>query len=316
MSAMVSACLAQGAATQDTLIESSGADSAAATATESGPLAYSPCANSERIGAFVIELADDCTGVQGQVATAVTPSKVPEITASEGSCQLLQPTTLVCEPSCGPGTTCSADGECVPLPENMSIGPVAVFGLAADVAMEASPPMYFYTNSDPLPHPGFAVGAPISLVAPGREGEAISLRGQGIAPLEMSQDVLRLSPGQPAELQWEAPNESQSTQVHVDLNIANHGGTPARIDCVADDTGSILIPASLVDRLLATGYSGFPTVAIARQTVDSTNIGEGCLELIVRSRRVLDVLIPGLTSCRQDSDCPLGQTCGTNLMCR
>jgi len=276
---------------------------------------YRACDANERVGAFVVELGDDYTSVEGRVADAVDPNQLQSTVATDGACRLLRPVTLVCDPPCESGTTCGPDGTCVAYPEFVDVGAVTIDGLRAPVTMTASPPVFYYTNPGTLPHPGYEAGAHIALEAAGSDGPAFTLEGRGVSPLQVEDEALRLSRGEPAALAWVPAEGVTEARIHITLAIANHGGTPGRIECVADDTGTFAVPASLVDALLDLGYSGFPTVEIARQTADATTVPGGCVQLLVRSKRVLPVEIPGLVSCSAHDDCPAGQSCGPDLMC-
>lgn len=302
---------AMGDATAD-----AGVDAMADASADAGlPLAYAPCAAAERVGSFRIELADGFTGVQGQIANGVNPAQVPVVAASEGECHLLRPPEFFCDPGCGGGTTCGPDGICVAIPSNVDVGAVEITGLRAPVRMSASAPVWFYTNREPLAHPGFDPGDAIRLDAEGNAGDAFTLRGEGIAPLVVEGDVLALQAGEAATLRWQPPPGATAARVHLDLNIANHGGTPARIECEVDDDGEFALPAGLIEQLLGLGFSGFPTVVVTRRTVDHADVALGCVELRVLSTQVLDVLIPGLTSCGEDADCPPGESCQPDLTC-
>ena len=279
------------------------------------------CGDAEHVGGFEIALRDGFTSVQGQIADGVVPIEVSDVDLAEGECRLLRPPSLFCEQGCAVGETCGPDG-CIAQPANIDVGPVTIDGLTADVELEGRAPVYFYTFRGDLPHPGFAAGDPIALTGEGITGAEsgidiapFELRGEGIAPLEVDSDSLPLDAGQDATLRWIAPATAGPGQMHIELNIANHGGTPARIECITDDDGEFAIPAVLVDRLLSLGASGFPSVALTRRTVDRADLPVGCIELKVESTSVLDVEIEGLVSCSLDDDCPEGQTCQLDLTC-
>jgi len=190
---------------------------------------------------------------------------------------------------------------------------VTVTGLKAPVSMTARAPVFFYTNTDPLEHPGFEAGAELGLEANG--AEPFALRGWGITALEVRTPSLPLARGTPARLEWGVPDDAGPARVHLNLNIANHGGTPAWIECEVPDTGAFEIPAELVEGLLDLGFSGFPSVALTRRTADSVSLGAGCVDLLVRSTVVLDVEIQGLVSCDAADQCPEGETCRVDLTC-
>lgn len=275
-----------------------------------------PCSDAERVGVFEIILARDYTAAQGQIFDSVAPLDVPTVDTSEGECALLRPPVLFCEPSCEVGLTCGEAMECVPQPAPIDLGPVVVTGLTAPVEMEARAPVYFYTFRGDLPHPAFAEGDPITLTGDGLDGSGpLVLRGAGVAPVQTALESVALDPGQAAEVTWEAPGVDGPAQMHVELNIANHGGTPARVVCTTADDGELAIPASLIDRLLELGFSGFPSLTLTRRTVDRNEVASGCVELRVTAVTVLDVAIDGLISCSFDEDCPPDQMCRPDLTC-
>jgi hypothetical protein len=279
-----------------------------------GPVEYSPCARDARIGSFEVEIASDHSQVQGQVRAGVVPGDVPEVLDESGSCALLSGRSLFCDPGCGPGETCSTDGTCIAYPENVSVGTVTIEGLADAVSLEPRAPIQLYSNSGTLTHPAAAPGDPVRLSAAGGDYDAFSLRGQGVEALVPSDEAMLVESGSPVFVSWDAPGESTSADVHLELNINNHGSTLAYIACDVPDTGSAEIPASLVTGLIDIGFSGFPTIVIRRQTIDSANTELGCVEFSVGSGLSLDVTVDGVVSCNDDGDCE-SMDCQEDLTC-
>lgn len=280
-----------------------------------GSLEYRPCALNARVGAFTIELGDGYTAVTGAVRDAVQPSDVPELASQEGSCRLYEKRNLFCDPPCGSGTTCDGTA-CIPAPANQSVGTVSVTGLAASLEMMPSG-VNSYTNpaTPELPHPGFTEGAEIGLSAAGGAYAPFSLQGRGIAALSLEGDSLTVVEGQPLAVRWTPPGESNGQMVHLTFEFNRHGGTPTWLECDAPDTGSFDVPAALVGALLELELSGWPTLAATRRTVDSANVGPGCVELRVVSSVTIDVELPGVTSCDSENPCPPPQVCQANLLC-
>ena len=279
------------------------------------PDGYATCPRATRVGGFGATLADAFTSVQGQVSDAVNPTAVLEVEASAGGCELLRPPDLFCEPTCTGGTTCAADGSCVALPANRDVGEVTVTGLAADVTMTSRSPVFFYTFTGDLPHPGFDANTEASLTTVGGDFAPFTLQTRGVDALATDLMEVAIDTGTGATVTWSAGTPNDDVRVEIELNIANHGGTPGRIECLAEDTGEFTIPAELVDALLAGGYSGFPALRVTRQGATAVNAGPGCVDLRLKSEIVLPVAIPGLVSCSLEEDCPMGQTCLADLTC-
>ena len=284
-----------------------------ASTVPAGP--YETCAAAEHVGSFEMTLKETFTSVQGTVANAVRPSDISEVTSSESTCELLQPKTLFCDPMCGSGETCSDDGTCVPLPSNQNVGIVTVTGLSAPVQMDARAPVYFYNHIGDLPHPAFAEGDEISLSAAAEDIASFAIATTGVSTLDVTTDIMRLERDTPGVLDWTAGAEQPSARVEIELNIANHGGTPAKVACVSDDSGHFEIPVSMVNALLDLGFSGFPSIELTRASSNVTQTEYGCVDFRAQSTVVLSVDIPGLVSCSDNSDCPADQTCQADLTC-
>ncbi|MEC9072149.1 MAG: hypothetical protein VX938_07210, partial [Myxococcota bacterium] len=280
-----------------------------------GPLAYSPCSISERVGGFEITLAEDYTGVNGQVANGVVPGNVPEVVADAGDCALLQASALFCDPPCVPGETCGADGACIPYPENQTVGPVTVEGLKSPLVMEAKWGNY-YTNPGTMEHPGYETGAELTLSAEGGDLQPFAARGLGVSPLQVTGGTVSVEDQEDVLVTWIPGEDQEAVRVHLELNINNHGTTSAWIACDVDDTGSALIPADLVSGLYAIGVSGFPSLEAERRSVESAQLSVGCVEFEVVSPASVPVEVGGVVSCTSDVQCPPGQSCGVDLQCQ
>jgi len=281
--------------------------------TNAGP--YAACAEEEHVGSFEMTLKETFTSVQGTVTNGVRPSDVSEVTSTEGTCKLLQPKTLFCDPMCGSGETCNDDGTCVVLPSNQSVGVVSVTGLTAEVSMEARSPVFYYNHVGDLPHPAFQAGDEVMLSAAAEDIGPFSITTTGISALTLTTENMRLERDAPGVLDWEASTAHDSTKIEIELNIANHGGTPAKVRCLSDDSGHFEIPASMVNALLDLGFSGFPSVSLTRAASNVATTDYGCVEFRAQSTTVLSVNIDGLISCSDNSDCPTDQTCQADLTC-
>lgn len=281
-----------------------------------GGVEYSRCSYLTKTGRFTVDLKESSTSIDGVVADGVVPQNLPVVTLAEGGCSLLYPATLFCEPACEPGFTCNSAGTCIPYPQNQSVGTVTFLGLSGAVSLNPIPPQQIYYFTGTLPYPGFAAGQPVTLNAAGGAQSPFSLVAKGVSPLVPISRFLPFDAAEPAVVSWEKAEPDPATAIFLAVHLANHGGVPARIECIVPDTGEFTIPANLVSALLDIGYSGFPTVTIRRESVSSVVTDLGCIELVLQSEVVLDVAIDGLTSCSSSEDCPVGQTCQLDLHCQ
>lgn len=278
------------------------------------PFSYSPCPVSDRIGGFAVTLAHDYTGVNGEVADGVVPGNVPEVVAEEGYCRLLRKPSFFCSPACVPGETCGADGKCIPYPENQSVGLVELAGLKTALSMEAKWGNY-YGNSGSMEHPGFDPGALLTLHALGADLPGFTLGGVGVVPLTMAKSQLTVDDTAGLELEWTSGPSHDGVQMHIELNINNHGSTSAWIACDCPDTGTLEIPHSLLAALFQIGVSGFPSLHLSRRSVHSAHLNVGCVDFKVHADHDASIQVAGVTSCTSDAQCGPGQTCGSDLQC-
>lgn len=283
--------------------------------------AYTPCDPASRVGDFSIDLAPDYpsaaqfTSVSGAVANGIVPIQVPVVVAEDGECRLLKNQPLSCDPTCGGAETCSESG-CIPYPASQNVGDVTIAGLEVEMTMTPTGRNSYSNPAIPmLPHPGFQPGSPITLDAAGGDYEPFTLYGTGIEALAVPVDSFMVNRDEPVTVTWTAASEAGPARMLLNLNLDNHGSSSARIECVTDDDGEHTIAASLISELMDQGLSGLPSLLLRRQTVDSTRISLGCVELRVVSELVLDVEVEGLISCTTADDCPDDQQCLPNLSC-
>lgn len=288
----------------------------AATELELGP--GEVCDRAARIGTFRLDLGADRTTFAGTLTDAVVPAAVLELLAEEDSCQLLGPRSLFCDPGCESGTTCSADGSCIPTPENLTVGDVSVSGLLAPLEVSPHPITSNYTASILDPFPSFEAGAALSLSATG-DGDigAFTLDGVGIAPMAAPNTVVAIQRDTPAVFSWDASGAAPETSaVYIDITVNPHGSTTSWIECLVEDTGAFEVPASLVTRLVDLGLSGFPRATIGRRSTDGISLPNGCVDFRISSEVTVDLEVDGLISCNTKDDCPDGQVCSVELACQ
>jgi hypothetical protein len=278
-------------------------------------LAYTACDPSTRVGGFEVVLTDEYTGVQGQVYDSTLPASIPTTLATIGACRLLAAPNHQCTPSCGASEVCNAALTCIPYPIAHSVGVVEVAGLLADVQMSPRSPTFFYSNSTPLPHPGYSAGSVIGLFADGGDYESFHVLGYGIDKLVLSASTYALSRDTDLALAWTPPSTSGPAKMIISLNINGHGLVGAHVECTVDDNGSYTLPGSLITQLIDAGTSGFPTITLTRMSLDATSISPGCVDLRVHSSVKLDVTVPGVQSCNDDDDCTAPETCRGDLTC-
>lgn len=280
-----------------------------------------PCADAMRLGGFELVLVaptpmtEGYAQLIGTIQDKVNPSKVWQATATEGDCRLM--VGPACTTSCTLPSVCDG-ASCVAGPTTKTVGTVTVTGLnSALSAMPNSQKTYYAPASGFPPAPA---GANVVLTATGGDYAGFSLRGAGFPVIASPSTMLPFQMGKPFTATWTPPPAPISSRMSVKVDIAFHGGVDAQIQCDVPDTGSVTIAASLVDALLARGVAGFPTAFLTRRTVDSVDVSGGCIDFamttVFNGTTGIQLMIPGITSCNEDTDCPTGMTCGDDLKCK
>lgn len=270
------------------------------------------CIDADHWGAFLVDSNEDYAYVTGSVSDGVVPASVLTNVLTSGGCTIWRRENPFCDPGCEPGYTCAFDGTCVPYPTAQDLGVVEVFGLSSAVAMEPVTPGYTYFDTS-LANPPWEPGALVTVASGGGAFAPFQLYGvapASLAPVSMDWLVVE---GEPLAVAWDAPAGPVRTEVALTLRLDQHGTTPSSVECVFDDDGSGEVPADVLAELMSRGVTGFPAGDLVRRTVDSAEVGEGCVDLTVTSSRLAFVEIEGYTPCRDDRECPEGQTCNEAL---
>lgn len=311
-----------------------GASSTGDTPDSGPPSDASPGDSSILIGTFQVRLVPPVpatqeapetpglTSVLGKLYDGPSLSQIVwEEAAKEGACRLSTPRVPFCNEPCGGSAACVEDDTCKPYPAAHSAGTVKAIGLKtesgpsefsmAPVANSYQPPA-----GVKLLYPAFAEGDAIRMEASGDYFSAFTLEAKGISPLELLNDTIVIEPDKPVKLTWTPPGQAGLSTIQVKLDISHHGGTKGVIECEAEDTGSLELPASLITQLTDLGVAGFPTIVLTRRAAVSVTIAPGRVDLVIASSIERAVQIPGVTSCTDTSSCPDGQTCQPDLTCK
>lgn len=284
------------------------------------------------VGSFQLQLSEPkpasgdtpatpgATAIFGKIYDGPTPEQlVWEPGTVVDACRLLTPRVPFCNTPCGGSAACVEDDTCQPYPTALDAGVVEVEGVATtdgatSFSMEPIADNYQAPVGTTLAYPAFAAGDVITLRAAGAEVDAFEVSTTGVAQLELTNASITLDAAADLNLTWTVSGGEDST-VEVKLDISHHGGTKGKIECETEDTGSLVIGAALVAELLDLGVSGFPTIVVNRTSIGSAATSVGRVDLEVSSSVERTVLIDGLTSCTDSSECPDGQTCQPDLRC-
>ncbi len=270
------------------------------------------CDADKRLGTFLLEVGPQGSFIDGRVTSGILPSSIRSEEMAANGCRLMRKNVPFCDPICGSGETCDLDGECIPYPAEQDLGEVCVAGLEESYVLTGQPPGNQYFNTQ-IPHPAFSGGERVEMRSAGGVFAPVSLAGVGVTPMTSSDELWSLESGEDLEVTWETSETNAHTEVYLSVNVDQHGTSPLLLECVLPDTGSATISIGLLDALLNSGTSGFPAGRLVRITVDSTAVGDGCMEFVVGSALSMDVRVAGHTPCNGPGQCPSGQTCNLKL---
>ena len=261
------------------------------------------------VGTFTVtlnpasELMDAYTSVIGKVYSGAYPSDVIETPlASSGGCTTYKFSRQSCiDVTCTGSQVCAAPDECRDVPRLVSVGKVSVAGIApGTLALSGVNNNYQYPAD--IEYPGFAEGASITLSASVDFYPPFEVTTTGVAPVALAANSYLLAPGKPLALEWE-PGANANANVSVVLNISKHGGSAGYLRCDTTDSGSLTIPADVLQELIDLGVAGFPALTLTRRASGETPVMGGKVALHVAAEAAPRLDVEGYCSCFNDSDC-------------
>jgi hypothetical protein len=261
------------------------------------------------VGTFTVtlsaanELNDQYTSVIGKVYSGAYPSDIIETPLASGNgCTTYKFSRQSCiDVTCTGSQVCAAPEECRDVPRLVSVGKVSVMGIDPGTLMLSGVNNNYQYPAD-IVFPGFSEGAPISLSATGDFYPAFEVTTTGVAPVVMKADNYLLAPGKPLALEWEAGGNADA-KVSVVLNISKHGGSAGYLRCDTTDSGSLTIPADVLQELIDLGVAGFPALTFTRRTRGEAPVTGGKIAFDVAAEAAPPLDVEGYCSCFNSSDC-------------
>lgn len=302
---------------------SAGGDKSTPASTDAGTAANTSAGDPNVLaGTFQVKLASGAASFIGKVYDGPALGEVVwEPKQADGDCQLFTPRVPFCSTPCGGSGACVENETCKAYPVSKSVGGVTVTGLtttsgAASLAMSPIVNSYQPTGGAALAYPPFAEGAAIHLEAEGGAYAHFAIDAKGIAPLALTGTSLAVNKGTAVTLAWTPPGDPSLTKIGVKLDLSHHGGSKGKIECTTADDGELVLSSEIVSALLDLGVAGFPTVIVTRRATGSAVIAPGRVDLALTAEVEQAVVVDGLNSCNDTSQCPTGQTCQSDLTCK
>ena len=256
---------------------------------------YSPCGEGTKAGTFTLTFdAPLNTGGYSMFAGKVFERPVawgPPVGERVDDCAII---SGVAVPTCWAGCTGTdvCTGTCPPSAPK-SVGTIQVAGLTPPMTTDALSAGNYQTAIDTQHFPPATSGASLTMSAAGGDSGAFTLAGRAITAIRAHTDLdaLHLAPDQALTVTWEDPGRPGPARVMASVYLSNNSpgatGPPNDgrdyIRCEFADTGSGIVPASLLATVRALGVGQRPVVVVTRRSVNSTSVASGCVEFAVES---------------------------------
>ena len=216
------------------------------------------CTDDRRIAAFDITSTPEYGGLSGVWNDVPMPAQVEEKVAA-GGCAFFAPEPSFCDPPCEGATVCAVGGTCRLYPSSISAGDLHVAGSSPEIDLREPEPGFSYYTTENYPNL-FAPGDELTLSGEGSgDVDPFEITTRGVPGLIMPSTELTATEHEDMHVVWDA-DERSPAGTRVVLHMDNdHHGTRAYVECWADDTGEIVVPADVLDPLILAGETGIGT---------------------------------------------------------
>lgn len=193
-----------------------------------------------------------------------------------------------CDPACGSGEFCNADGACEAWPGHLSAGPITLTGLAQELVLQPADVGGYVLTEEP-PEELFD-GDLVRIDAPGAELGAFSVAARVPAALDADLDCTDLirddgdvritwTPGEPGD------------RVRLQTAAIGHGGNGhSEVMCETADDGELVVPTNILG--VGSASYGFEAV-LTRFSRAGVPLGAGEVRLEVGRRLTCGMLNTG-----------------------
>lgn len=198
--------------------------------------------------------------------------------AEAGGCRYVTARPALCEPACAGSDVCDVDGHCVRFPDNLAAGTLSITGTNPPLTLSPQPGNSYYPDTS---YPGFyRAGDTIGLALAGASGIApLTATVVGVPTIALPTDQLTATEHQDLAVAWTPIPTPAGARVIVHFDNDHHG-TRSYLECEADAaTGTLTIPAAILDRLILDGETGIGTyienawIAVRNRTLVPTERG-------------------------------------------
>lgn len=251
------------------------------------------CARVDLWGSFALWTDGVEGGFEGIYHDGSSPLMQEELLV-EGACVLhgFDPMPH-CEPGCDPPQVCGAGSQCLDWPPTLEAGTLQVAGTSPPLELEPGWDNAYYTD------------APIAdLVLPGTEytldagGSAdldpFTLTALGVGAFSDATGSATARRGETLSLSW-TPGTTDA-RVVFEVGADHHAGTNAYVRCeVPDATGTVQVPAALIDALLdassGTLVTTLGSASLYRHNGTTTRTNKACAAFVTYTKWRVEVTV-------------------------
>lgn len=200
-----------------------------------------------------------------------------QVALREGACVYL--TEIMpgfCTPGCTTEQYCDVDDVCQPYPLQQSAGPMTLTGLTSTVTLTPTGDGNYDTSGTPTANM-FEPGATVTLTAAGADLPAFTV--STTAPVHLTPAIpcpVEPVAGQDLIVTWDA---GDGDLVRWEMISAFHAGDGPMVLCEGPDTGSLTVPAAIIDRYLV-DRTAYETMQLSRLQRAPADVGNGRLLLL------------------------------------
>lgn len=206
---------------------------------------------------FVITSSSEYGGFGGTWSDRPMPAQLEEKEAA-GGCAFWAPEPSFCDPPCDGATVCAVGGTCEQYPSSIQAGDLHVAGSSPELDLAEPDPGYGYYTTENYPSL-FAAGDEMTVTGGGSGVDDFEITTRGVPGLTLPTTSFTATEHEDMQVVWDADPRSPDGTVVV-LHMDNdHHGTRAYVECVSDDSGVLVVPASVLDPLILAGESGIGT---------------------------------------------------------
>jgi hypothetical protein len=237
------------------------------------------CDRFDTLGTFTVGVNRNGGTFSGVYWDGPDPGLLDSVLEEDG-CAFYRYVPRECDPPCDPPLACAFDETCRPWPQYLSVGTISVTGTDPPLEIEPTEFNSYYTTE--VYEDLFGPGDALTVSAAGSfDVGPFSVTVAGVPLLEPYEQTVTMVEGEPLVISWTPADGPDDAVVRVHLDNDHHG-VAAYAECeVPSAEGQILVPESIVEKMIEAGGSGIGTYVenayLVRTTRSEQRHDPGCV---------------------------------------